>query len=176
MNIFAVNLDPTIAAKELPDIYTGSGKYGGKMIVETAQMLANAYSLQELVHAPYTKKGTPRKHSYMHHPCSKWAIDTLENFAWLLIHGLTLCNEKIRRGGNVHFTESFIVWCSKHPPNIGSFKLTDFVMAMPAEFKTNDPVISYQKYLTVGKAHLNFTWTDTQIPSWYKGATNDLLP
>ncbi len=167
MNIFVVNLDPVVSAKELPDIYTGSANFGGKMIVETAQMLANAYSLTELMLAPYTQKGTPRKHSYLHHPCSKWVLESSSNFEWLLSHGISLCEEKLDRGGPRHFTNDFIDWCSEHPPDLEDKGLTTFAMAMPEEYKNEDVCKAYQSYLRGAKQHLKFTWTNTQTPEWY---------
>ena len=56
MNIFWLDNDPQIAAQMLADIHVGSKNRGGKMIVESAQMLGNCYSLEQLLDAPYTKK------------------------------------------------------------------------------------------------------------------------
>jgi hypothetical protein len=103
MNIFRLDPDPVASARMLADIHTGSKNRGGKMIVEATQMLANCYTLDQLNYAPKTKKGEVRKYSYYNHPCSKWTRASLDNFHWLLRHGIAMVEEKLYRGGKLHF-------------------------------------------------------------------------
>jgi hypothetical protein len=60
MNIFATDSNPIIAARNLCD------KHINKMIVESAQMLANGFSLERLAQddVPRNQKGQPRTHGY----------------------------------------------------------------------------------------------------------------
>ena len=64
MNIFATDSNPIIAARNLCD------KHINKMIVESAQMLANGFSLERLAQddVPRNQKGEPRTHGYSKHP------------------------------------------------------------------------------------------------------------
>lgn len=57
MNIFVTDSNPTQAARNLCEKHIG-----GKMLVESAQMLANCFSLDDLVNAPKTKTGNVRKY------------------------------------------------------------------------------------------------------------------
>ena len=79
MNIFATDSNPIIAARNLCD------KHINKMIVESAQMLANGFSLERLAQddVPRNQKGEPRTHGYSKHPCTIWAYETTDNMEWL---------------------------------------------------------------------------------------------
>lgn len=176
MNIFFVDRDPFIAAKMLPDVYTGGPHHGGKMIVESCQMLANAYSKDKLKLAPLTIKGTVRKHSYLHHPCSKWVLLNKANFNWLLRHADSMLNEKIFRTGKVT-TNPFIDWClNNEPDHYGcdyDYKFTDPPMCMPEKYRTTDVVQSYRDYLVKGKGHISFTWSVRGKPEWWPETPED---
>lgn len=165
MNIFVLSENPRQAAKYLAD------KHVPKMLVESAQMLANAYTLDMLAKddCPKTQKGTSRKHSYLHHPCSKWAIECFGNWYWLLKHAQEICRQfKLRRGKN-HFTEDFIYWCYLHVPNwlpkYPDFSTTKFAIAMPEEYITDDIVESYRNYYKCEKSFAK--WDKTEIPNWW---------
>jgi hypothetical protein len=71
VNIFYVDKNPMLAAQALVD------QHVNKQVSETAQELSNCYTLEQLADpsCPRTKKGTPRKHSYPHHPCCKWPAE-----------------------------------------------------------------------------------------------------
>ncbi len=168
MNIFFVNNDAKLCAQELPDIYTGSKSKGGKMIIESCQMLANAYP--SLESAPLTQKGEVRKHSYLHHPCSKWVLGSLSHFQWLLDHALAMVEEKQFRGGKLHFSSCFLDWCKYNPPNLTDNGWIDPPACMPEEFILGDSQRSYRTYLIKGKRHLSFTWTGRQAPEWWNNA------
>lgn len=143
MNIFFVDNNPEIAAESLIDIHVN------KMIVETAQLLANCYSLKELEYAPRTQTGNIRGYSHINHPCTKWVKESSANFTWLVLHGLKLCREKIYRTDKEHFTYTFIDWCSQNPPMLPSLCLTTPALAFNQypEFQDySNPVESYRKY------------------------------
>lgn len=167
MNIFAVDLDPVKSAQSLIDAHVN------KMIIEGCQMLANCYTIDRLKEAPLTANGTPRKYSYLHHPCSKWALLSLENFEWLLNHTRALLEERKFRFDAGHFCSSFISWCEHNRPDLPSIGLTKFAQAMPDEYKDDDSIVAYQKYYLnakkTNKAGKNmFVWTKRQPPIWCK--------
>tara|TARA_R100000951_G_scaffold8193_1_gene7433 strand:+ start:6874 stop:7398 length:525 start_codon:yes stop_codon:yes gene_type:complete len=109
MNIFALHEDPDIAARLLYDQHVRS-----KMIVESAQMLANCFTSAQLETAPLTQRGTPRKHSYFNHPCSKWVRESFWNMKWLCRHASAMHDERSKRFGSAepHFSLTFINWAS----------------------------------------------------------------
>lgn len=164
MNIFFVNNDAKLCAQELPDTYTGSKSKGGKMIIESCQMLANAYP--SLESAPLTQMGEVRKHSYLHHPCSKWVLSSVKHFQWLLEHALAMIEEKQFRGGKLHFSSCFLEWCIHNPPNLLDNGWRDPPMCMPEKYYSDDCRMSYQAYIRNEKPHLLY-WTGRQAPKWY---------
>ncbi len=86
MNIFVVDEDPEIAARQLCD------KHVVKMILESAQMLCTVALEHGYEDAPY-KKAHPK------HPCTLWAGKSAENWQWLITHGLAMAEEYTRRYG-----------------------------------------------------------------------------
>lgn len=134
-------------------------------------MLANCYTMEKLKEAPLTASGTPRKYSYLHHPCSKWALLSLENFSWLLNHTRALLEERKFRFDADHFCNSFISWCEQSQPNLPKTGLTKFAQAMPDEYKNEDSVTAYRQYYAAAKktdknGKNMFVWTKRQPPIW----------
>jgi hypothetical protein len=83
MNIFRPLPSPTDSARALAD------RHVVKMALESAQLLS-------------TVAGGPYKPTHANHPCTLWAGTSRANAAWLLAHGLALCDEYTRRFGRVH--------------------------------------------------------------------------
>ena len=78
MNIFILHFNPVIAARHYCD------KHSPKMCVELLQQLGSAVirhgATPDMM--PLTKKGTPLKGGYHHHPCTVWCGDSRANFEW----------------------------------------------------------------------------------------------
>lgn len=169
MNIFFLDKNCVSAAHTLADIHVGSKNRGGKMIVESTQMLTNCYSLDQLLYAPKTKNGLVRKHSYYNHRCSKWVRNSIDNFEWLLGHALAMVQEKMYRGGNHHFCDTFLQWAKENVPNLPQNGFTKPALAMPDEYKNDDPVIAYRKYYNEYKRNtIDMQWTRRKPPAWWK--------
>ena len=151
MNIFVLDKNPIRAAHYLDDVRVP------KMCVETAQMMASALRRHGATdeQMPLTQKGTPYKGGYHNHPCTVWAGESLDNFAWLATHGAALCAEYKVRFGKEHACEGpiwqMIELADQHVflPDIG---LTPFAQAMPDEYKDDDEVVAYRRYYQ-SKAH-----------------------
>ena len=105
MNIFVLDLDPVVAARMHCD------KHVPKMCVEAAQMMASALRRHGATdeQMPLTKKVTPYKGGYHHHPCTVWAGDSWANLKWLCLHGMELTIEYSRRFGKIHACEDPIL-------------------------------------------------------------------
>ena len=176
MNIFVLDRNPEQSAKYLAD------KHVVKMVVESGQMIANAFSLEHLADStcPKTQKGLPRSHSYLHHPCSKWTLESKDNFLWLCHHGLAIAHEYTLRYGKRHFTEDFLWWAmfrwdSADNINHEHEGLTEFAVAIPETAKAYeiaktlpDVVDKYRAYYALDKAYLA-KWTVRDIPPFMRG-------
>lgn len=157
MNIFFLDANSHVAATYLIDAHVGSRNCGGKMIVETCQMLANCYTAEQLADAPLTLKGTVRKHSHYNHPCSVWVRECFMNFEWLLAHGSWMVIEKVYRGGNYHSGGIFLDWCKRNPPTLPKGWMTSVPLVFPESLNhlkiKHDPVLSYQMFYVEAKRY-----------------------
>ena len=100
MNIFVTDADPIQSARNLPD------KHIVKMPLETCQMLSIIYSDWYYgVGKLYKSDGTPYRTThgaFRNHPCTRWAARSQYNLAWLIAHGIALCNEYTARYNKRH--------------------------------------------------------------------------
>jgi hypothetical protein len=140
MNIFALDLDPKIAARYHCD------KHVVKMILETSQILCTVLH-QRGIDAPY-------KPTHRNHPCTIWAGECRENFSWLLSLGINLAREYTNRFRKRHASEAVLDFAMLHTHSLPDGTLTPFAQAMPDEFKHSDPITAYRNYYRVAKADL----------------------
>lgn len=172
MNIFYLDKCACVAASYMHDTHVR------KMTVESCQMLANAYPLSRLADAdcPRTQKGTARKHSYPHHPSSKWIINNYWHWKWLLQHATSLAELHKQISGNEHFCKMFIDWCWDNlsiPRTTLDTTMSDVPppQAMPEKYRDSDTVVAYRRYYVNDKRFSNsgkfmFTWTNRSVPDW----------
>ena len=152
MNIFAIDKSPQQSALWHVD------KHVVKQILESAQLLCSVYHMNG-IEAPY-------KLSHKNHPCSIWVRTSKQNFQWLLGLAYGLSREYTSRYGKTHKSLDVIRWCEDNknrlefPMNV----LTPFVLAMPDEYKVEDPIQSYRNYYKFGKSHLH-QWKQNK-PDW----------
>lgn len=168
MNIFCIDKDPIQSAKWLCD------QHCNKMVLESAQMVANCFSPEVLESAPKTKNGTTRKYSYWKHPCSIWARETIGNLSWLLRHSLAMEVERLDRGFNPHFSAEFLHWAFENidkSENDTSNEQTPFAIAISEtmqcrqqpKFDSVDEVGKYRLYYKYDKPFA--TWKQNK-PLW----------
>ena len=186
MNIFALSKSPIQSAKEMLD------KHIVKMPTETCQMLHTNILYMQYVHVfgeePQLKdlKAFHRnigselmKPAMLNHPSTIWARQSLDNFEWLFVHGLSLCDEFRHRYNKIHGSQIRIHDCYKYKYHDIILRhdyqvkgLTPVTIAMfdkyrlPQEEHTWDFVIrSYQHYYLEGKWEFA-TWK-TKSPDWW---------
>jgi hypothetical protein len=149
MNIFLSSPDPRECAQALDD------KRVVKMALETAQLLATVcHSLGHNVGYKPTHGG---------HPCTVWAGKSRERFAWLVEHGLELCEEYRFRYRPDHKSKEIIELAAKHRHDLPSDALLfDF---NSSGFNTGDVFFDYQCCLVNKWRH-----KDVRKPTWtYRG-------
>lgn len=156
MNIFVLDINHEKCAKYHVD------KHVVKMITEHNQMLCATH------HVCGTNSSIiPYRLSYKNHPCSKWVRESLSNYNWLVKLNLELCKEYTFRYGKIHAGEKISLWCRDNQPNIKDVGLTPFALAMPNEYKCDNPVKSYREYYRGEKSHI-FDWKNRERPGWLK--------
>lgn len=174
MNIFITSPSPKVSARNLCDTHVVS------QLKETAQILSNCFTLEQMAQegCPRTQKGTPRKHSYPHHRCCKWAKQTRSNMEWLLDHGIKICSEFIYRKDKSHFSADFIYWCRDNIKDsiVPEGPLTPFIAAINQEQRCRNEVPNfdnlpvdkqYQEYYCYDKARFA-KWTKRPAPNWFQ--------
>ena len=165
MNIFVLNENPRLAAQDMCD------KPIPKMIVESAQLLASALLRHgaKPEEMPLTKKGTPYRGGYPHHPCTVWAGDTQENFDWLCEHAHALLIEYWTRFKKEHACTIPIMQMNRMYEIIPEGDLTPFAQAMPDEYKCpDDAIFAYREYYKHKSTVMTVEWTRARKePSWW---------
>lgn len=159
MNIFVLDKDPQRAAKMQCD------KHIVKMPLETAQMLSTAH---QVIGSPAPKEEIYKK-THVNHPCSKWVRENSNNYKWTLNHFKALLNEFKSRYKKDHATGELLPHLEKCP-NLPKERMecerTDFVQAMPEEYKGEDAVKAYRRYY-VGEKSEFAEWDRSKKPEWY---------
>jgi hypothetical protein len=119
--------------------------------------------------------GTPYRTAhgaFRNHPCTRWAAANQYNLAWLLMHGLGLCEEYTLRYHKIHTCQDVIHQAIRiydsifdEPVYTAYYKVAYYTRAMPEYLKYDDTITTIQAY----KAYLNTKpWLATnylRIPS-----------
>ena len=159
MNIFVVDYCPVTSASSLCD------QHVIKMPIESVQMLSTTLHLKGFP-APYKK-------AFINHPCTVWTRQSFENFCWLYIHALALCQEYTNRFKRKHETETALQCIresiAKNTPELSSAFMfsgrTTFALAMPDKYKEPNPAFSYRRFYINEKKHFA-RYTNRTMPAW----------
>ena len=185
MNIFVTDRCPVQSARNLPD------KHIVKMPLETCQMLSIIYSDWYYgVGKLYKSDGTPYRTAhgaFRNHPCTQWAAANQYNLAWLIAHGIALCNEYTARYNKRHTCYDPIIQavaiydlCFDDSVSQSYRKVTQFTRAMPESIKfdtTIDTITAYKQYLNT-KPWLasNYLRIPSRKPSFIKTTMTQSKP
>ena len=164
MNIFYLDHEPIVAAKQLPD------KHIVKMPIEGVQMLVSVLQRYDILHEVNTKAGTRHKGGYPNHPCTRWAGDSRANFMWLWHWTMALCKEYTFRYHKHHCAEKQLLTVLRYVHDIPEGDLTEAPQAMPDECKVEgDVVTAYRNCinLKVKEKPKSFVWNKGRpAPDW----------
>ena len=180
MNIFYVDSDPEVAARNMVD------RHVVKMILETAQLLSTAHRVidgEEFV--GQTQSGRKAKRwrlsgnadaimyaaTHINHPSAVWVRENSANYAWLYDHLLALGREYTYRYGRTHLTIDKLKDILRDAPvNIEQSKvMTKMPSCMDKQYIISlDPIINYRNYYNYGKTDL-LRWSNRPPPKWIDG-------
>jgi hypothetical protein len=163
MNIFILDNDPRTAAEYMCD------KHIPKMIVETFQMMGSALRRHGArdEQMPLTQAGKPLIGGYKHHPCTVWAGDSICNFVWLGLHGMSLCDEYTFRYNKTHSCDMKIRHMCELMDMLPNIPQTPYALAMPDEYKCSDAIDSYRRYYIMEKSRFAKWEKGRESPHWW---------
>jgi len=160
MNIFYIDSDPKISARQLVDDHIR------KMQIESAQMLCTTFHHYGL-DAPY-------KRAHYNHPSTKWVRESMDHVSWLLEHGLEICKEFEIRYGKQHATRKVLLWVRDNLYLlVGKIPYNGFTpppQCMPDEYKKANAIEGYKTYYIEDKIKikkLNYNKLNN-TPEWIK--------
>tara|TARA_B110000503_G_C7131333_1_gene406934 strand:- start:1128 stop:1598 length:471 start_codon:yes stop_codon:yes gene_type:complete len=154
MNIFYINEDPIVAAKELADDHIR------KMQIESAQMCSTAHW--------ETGGEAPYKRAHKNHPSTLWTRRSIQHYDWLIKHGLEICSEFIKRYGKHHKTQDVLEWLRDNKPNIADNGFTPPPQCMPDVYKKSNTIEAYKDFYINDKVAIKkLSWNKlNNKPSW----------
>ena len=186
MNIFALSRSPQESARQMLD------KHIVKMPTETCQMLHTNIVYMQYVHT-YGKEPQLKdlkafhqeigselmKPAMLNHPSTIWARQSLDNFDWLLYHGVSLCGEYTHRYEKEQGTQKRIVDCGLYREFIENHnypldELTPVSIAMDDMYRIENTfddewefvIQSYRHYYLEGKWRFA-EWRKNRRPEWF---------
>lgn len=144
MNIFVLDRDSRKAAQAHCD------KHVVKMCLEYAQILS-------------TVSGRGYKPTHKNHPCVKWAAASPAHYAWLYDLAVELGHEYTDRYGKIHAST---IKLDELPYPRPQPDPTWYALAMPEEYKVEDPVESYRNYYRGAKKRFAVYRAPSMVPGW----------
>ena len=152
MNIFVLDRNIKKCAQYHCD------QHVSKMILESVQILCTCLN----------KKGvkTPYKSTHIKHPCVLWVEESYSNFLWLKNLTIELNQEFAYRYDRTQDHASIRVLKVIEKQKYTDIGLTEFVQAMPDEYKfKNNAVRAYRNFYRGEKSKFA-KWTKRPIPKW----------
>ena len=158
MNIFAIEGD--IETGEIDWVKSAQSQDNlrvVKMILESCQILSTVLNEQGL-DAPY-RSFNPK------HPSCLWAAESAANFMNLALHCEAMICEYRERFGKTHKSAAVLnkIVAMFDVDLFPTTKCTPLRLAMPDEFRSDNPIVSYRKFYA-SKPRLRYPVD--KIPSW----------
>jgi hypothetical protein len=129
-----------------------------KMLLESTQLLSSAMHLNG--------QTGPYKLNHAKHPSTLWVSESSENWKNLYAHAKGLADEYSERFGKEHKCLSILqkmireVNFTKFP----NHNPTPLKLAMPDEFRSNNPVKSYRDYYSTKE---KMRYPKDKVPDWF---------
>ena len=166
MNLFILSLIQKEIAQYMMD------KHVSKILLEAVQMLCSA---KRILDPDDEINDHLYKLAHKNHPVTIWCRKSKANFIWTLDLVEELHKEwKFRyKHPENKFHKSYLISLilRENMPSDDKFEevgLTKFALAMPVEYKTEDPVESYRNYYMSEEKQKIATWKKLRgKPDWY---------
>ena len=168
MNLFILSLNFQECAECMFD------KHVSKILLEAVQMLCTAIQIVDQENE-ITSKIKLYKIAHKNHPVTIWMRNSLDNYLWTL-NLVDAMHEEWKFRYNhppEKMHKSYVVakYLREYAPSAYKFPsigLTQFALAMPVEYKRDDPIESYRIYYQSPDKQKIASWKNREKPSWYK--------
>jgi hypothetical protein len=166
MNLFILSLIQKQIAEDMMD------KHVSKILLEAVQMLCSGKRILD-PDDPINER--LYKLAHKNHPVTIWCRTSKANFIWTLDLIDELHKEwKFRYGhpeSKVHKSYTVAMYLRENIPSDDKFieeRLTPFALAMPEQYKSDDPVMSYKNYYMSEEKQRIASWNKKRSkPEWY---------
>jgi hypothetical protein len=166
MNLFILSLIQREIAQYMMD------KHVSKILLEAVQMLCSA---KRVLNPDDEANNRIYKLAHKNHPVTIWCRKSKANFVWTLDLVEELHNEWRFRYGHpeTKFHKSYLIAMilRENMPSDDKFEIegfTPFALAMPDEYKTNNPVEAYRNYYMSEEKQKIASWKKRrEKPVWY---------
>ena len=165
MNLFILSLLQWEIAQSMMD------KHVSKILLEAVQMLCTGKRVLD----PDDNLDDFYKMAHKNHPVTIWCRKSKANFIWTLDLVEELHKEWRFRYGHpeskIHKSYLVAIKLRENIPSDDKFEeegLTPFALAMPDEYKTEDPVESYRNYYMSEEKQRIASWKKREKPEWYR--------
>ncbi|WP_210394765.1 pyrimidine dimer DNA glycosylase/endonuclease V [Motiliproteus sediminis] len=156
MNIFVLDADIERCAADHCD------QHVSKMILESVQILSTVRYLNG--------ESAPYKPTHVHHPCVRWAGESLSNYLWLAELATALNREFCRRYARPRDHASMAPLRQIERCSLPERGLTPFAQAMPEQYRVaGDAVAAYRRFYLADKARFAI-WNHSPAPAWWHAA------
>tara|TARA_Y100001963_G_C6682996_1_gene400777 strand:+ start:77 stop:592 length:516 start_codon:yes stop_codon:yes gene_type:complete len=160
MNIFAIEGDVETGEIDWRESARSQDNYRlVKMILESCQILSTVLNEQG-IDAPY-RSFNPK------HPSCLWAAESSSNFLDLTVHCAFMLDEYTLRFGKTHKCRQVLakILGLYDPSKFPTDESTPLRLAMPEEFRSDNPVVSYRKFYA-SKPRVRYP--KDKVPSWFE--------
>lgn len=181
MNIFVLDTDTQKCAEY------HCNKHLVKMITEHNQILSSVFylsrgitkksqitssliesSLKDFPRRDEFDRPEPYGIGYIHHPCTKWTSESIDNYYWLCELTLNMCTEYTKRYHKKHAGEDVCEWFAVNSPSLPRIGMTPHVQCVLPEHKVDsNPVLAYRQYYINHKPEIK-QWPLDKVPFWWK--------
>ena len=168
MNLFILSFIQREIAQFMMD------KHVSKILLEAVQMLCSCKRILD----PDDEKTNSQIYKLAHknHPVTIWCRKSKANFMWTLHLIKELHNEWRFRYGHpdTKFHKSYLMALilKDNIPSDDKFEeqgLTPFALAMPEQYKSDDPVEAYRNYYMSPEKQRIASWKKKRLkPKWYR--------
>lgn len=179
INIFYLSEDPVQCAQWMVD------RHVVKMPLESIQILSTVHRVIDglQVNLELEKNGKIRKKkvwvlddyrndilynaTHVNHPSVVWAMQSVENYNWLVDHTFALGEEYHYRYGKRHKSIVELGYTLQSPPmGLKEWDMTPMPSCMDSKYIiSNNPIENYRNYYREGKKELH-VWKGREPPNW----------